>query len=99
MGAYCRKCKKYKIPLMTVLVNLTSEGVWCESCGTIYTVSGFSKLFYLTIDSAVILLSVYVSFYLLTAIPLVVGIALVFFARLLLLPNVASSSTNKRFNK
>lgn len=97
MGIYCKKCKKHKVPLMAALASLTSEGARCESCGEIYIISGVSKLLYLTIESAVILLSVYISFYLLTAVPLNVGIAFVFFARLFLLPHVASSSTNKQF--
>lgn len=95
MGAYCRKCKKYKIPLMAALANLTGDGARCANCGASYAIAGVSKLLYMTLEGAVILLSVYVSFYLLTAIPLVVGIVLMFFARLFFLPLVAKSADKK----
>lgn len=98
MGAYCRKCKKYKIPLMAVLANLMGEGARCESCGISYSISGVFKLFIMTMEGAVILLSVYISFYFLTAIPLAVCVALVFVVRILFLPFIAKS-TNTKFMK
>ena len=99
MGAYCRKCKKYKIPLMAVLANLTGEGARCENCGTSYVVAGFSKLFYLTLEGAAVLLSVYISFYFLTAIPLAACILLVFLVRLFFAPFIAKSTPKKLFSK
>ena len=89
MGIYCRKCNKYKIPLMAVLANLTGDGARCGNCGANYSISGVLKLFYMTFEGAAVLLSVYVSFYFLTAIPLAVCIMLVFFARLFFLPFIA----------
>ena len=96
MGAYCSKCKKYKIPLMAVLANLTGEGARCESCGTNYVIVGFSKLFYLTLEGAAILVSVYVSFYFLTAIPLAVCIFLMFLARLFFAPFIARPRSKRK---
>jgi hypothetical protein len=99
MGAYCRKCKKCTIPVMAALANLTGDGVRCDNCGTHYSIAGVFKLLYLTLEGAAILLSVYISFYFLTAIPLVVGIVLMFLARLLFLPLVAKSTIKKRISR
>lgn len=99
MGIYCRKCNKYKIPLMDVLANLTGDGASCGSCGASYAISGILKLFYMTLEGAAVLLSVYVSFYFLTAIPLAACITLVFFARLFFLPFIAKITDAKSFGK
>ena len=62
-------------------------------------VAGFSKLFYLTLEGAAVLLSVYISFYFLTAIPLAACILLVFLVRLFFAPFIAKSTPKKLFSK
>ena len=91
MGVYCRACQKYKIPYIHVLAHTLDEGVRCEHCGVVYTIARAVKLFYMTLEGIVILLSIYVSFYFLSAMPACIGVASMFLARLYFLPRLANS--------
>ncbi|WP_152455965.1 hypothetical protein [Microbulbifer sp. THAF38] len=84
---------------MAALAGLTGDGARCLSCGTNYLIAGFSKLLYLTLEGAAVLLSVYVSFYFLTVVPLAVCIVLVLLIRLFFAPLIAKPTPKKFFGK
>ena len=95
MKINCRICHNSGISILNAIAYSAEGKMRCESCGKTLGLTRFGSIVYKILEGCFILFSIFYSFYLLSAWPLIVSIPLTIMVRAFLLPQFAQKVKNK----
>ena len=91
----CKNCNKNGITLLNAIAYSSDANMSCKLCGKIFGLTKLGSLMYKFLEGILILFSVFYSFYILSAWPLVLSIVLTLLLRAFVLPRFAHQIKNK----